>query len=483
MSAAVPTVDADTPAAELRRVLARPRVDRLAVSDEEEIVGVVTRRDLLETSDVDASRPADASAPRTVSLEERIPTLGPLLEAIDLLPGEAWRTFLVGGGVRDALLGAEVVDIDIAVEGPGIEFATLLARGLGGEVTTHGDFGTATVTAQDLSVDVATTRSELYAEPGALPMVESAAIESDLFRRDFTMNAMAVELAADRRGRLVDPFGGERDLASGTLRVLHNLSFLDDPTRLLRAARYEARYGFRLDGRSEALARACVELGLLGALSGARVGNELVRLADEPNALTALGRLEELGALEALQPGLEAGEEARASMERAAQLADELGVESPVWRTRLAVLSRSLGSSERYRWLESLQLARRDIDAVADAAALGPALRARVSEPLSAAELSEALRARPIEAVLLALADSSEGSPAQRALRRYLGELRHVELAIGGDELVSLGLPESPAVGRVLAELLSLKLDGAVATREEELEAARRLIVDEQAEP
>lgn len=461
---------------ELRRHLAQSGVDRIAVVDEDRVVGVVTRRDLLGAAEASARGSEQPVSGRVVDVVSAIAPLRPVLAALDDVGEATERVFLVGGAVRDALLDAPVVDIDLAVEGSGIELARRLASKLEGRATPYGDFGTATVTFGEDAVDVASTRSEFYASPGALPSVEDASIESDLFRRDFTINAMAIELDSTRRGRLVDPFGGEGDLTSGTLRVLHGLSFVDDPTRLLRAARYEARYGFRLDGGSETLARGCVALGLVGRLSGTRIGNELSLVLREEAGLDALGRLDELGVARALHPALDAGAQTIATMRAVEALNEETRAGALRWRLRFALLTRRFSSSERYRWLDDLQLARRDVEVIAQAAALPDSL-VRESESLdSARELHNLLSPAPVEAVVVALADAPKGSSSATNLRRFLTELRHVELSINGDDLAGLGLPESPAVGRILDAVLGLKLEGSVKSAEDERAAARGMI-------
>src|SRR4029077_8693349 len=187
-----------------------------------------------------------------------------------------------GGTVRDILLGEPGFDVDVAVEGDAIGLARAIAKQLAGRVREHEKFGTAVVVYGDEQhVDVVTARTEFYDAPAALPTVEHASIRDDLFRRDFTINAMAASLKGDDFGRLVDPFDGRRDLETRTIRVLHNLSFVDDPTRIFRAIRYENRHGFHMDEHTLRLARACVEMGLVGDLSSARLRDELVLLLDE----------------------------------------------------------------------------------------------------------------------------------------------------------------------------------------------------------
>ena len=218
------------------------------------------------------------------------------LRALDLPSGEG--VYLVGGAVRDFLLGRESFDIDLAVEGDAIEFA----RRLGGQVTAHGRFGTAVVRFPDgRQLDVVTCRRETYAAPAALPDVEPGTIADDLARRDFTVNAMAASLGEDF-GRIFDPHGGRADLEIRTIRVLHERSFVDDPTRIFRAVRYEARLGFPMDQQTEGLAREGV--GGIGLLSPARMREEVVALLSEDKAERALDRLAELAAAPKLEPGL-----------------------------------------------------------------------------------------------------------------------------------------------------------------------------------
>ncbi|MCS7008041.1 MAG: hypothetical protein RMM28_11680, partial [Thermoleophilia bacterium] len=321
-------------------------------------------------------------------------------------------------------------------------------------------------------IDVVTTRTEFYDAPAALPAVERATLRDDLFRRDFTINAMAVSLAPDDLGRLIDPFGGRRDLEAGVLRVLHNLSFIDDPTRIFRAIRYEARYGFRLDEHSARLARACIDMGLVGDLSSARLRDELTALLDDPGAVGGLLRLGELGADRAVHPKLRADEEAARLLRRALELREELGVDVPRWRLGLAVLGRDLSSEEALGWLERLRVRRRDVALVVGAISLAPRIAERVqTEDLEPSQVVALAEPYAPDAPLLALAATEHP-----ALRDYFARLRDVRLEIDGSDLAALGLGESPRVGEVLAELRRRKLDGELEGREAELAAARELV-------
>jgi tRNA nucleotidyltransferase (CCA-adding enzyme) len=472
MSGRVVTASEDATLAELQSLVTVAEDGRVAVLREGELVGVVSRSDLLrELEDVEPgpAEPGESIAEELVSVDR----LRPVFDAIAALGDRPEGVFLVGGTLRDIFLGEENFDIDVAVEGDAIAFARALAATLGGRVTPHEKFGTAIVLYGDGErVDVVTTRTEFYDAPGALPTVERAGLREDLFRRDFTINAMAASLKAGDFGRLVDPFGGRGDLERRVLRVLHNLSFIDDPTRIFRAIRYEARHGFRLEEHSARLARGCIEMGLVGDLSSARLRDELVALLEEQAAARGIVRLGELGADRAIHPRLRADDEAAALFERAVALGEELDVEVPSWRIGLAALARDMTSDEVYDLLERLKVRRREVHRIAGAVTVAPRIVERLrAEELDAAGVVALADAFAPDAPLLALAreDRSE-------LRDYFTRLRDVRLEIGGEDLAALGLPESPRVGEVLAELRRRKLNGELDGRESELEAARELI-------
>jgi tRNA nucleotidyltransferase (CCA-adding enzyme) len=472
MSSTVPTCDEETPIPELQHLLERSPEGRVAVLREGKVAGVVTRSDLLRAL---GEHPAAPREPE-VSLEEELATLedlAPVFEAVTAASEGYDGVYLVGGTVRDILLGERNFDVDIAVEGDGIALARTLAAALGGRCRPHDKFGTAVVVyGEGERVDVVTARTEFYDAPAALPAVEHATIREDLFRRDFTINAMAVSLKGEDFGRLVDPFRGRRDLEAGTIRVLHNLSFIDDPTRIFRAVRYENRYGFRMDEHTVRLARGCIEMGLVGDLSSARLRDELMALLEEGDIGHSVVRLRELGADSAIHPQLAADEEAVSLLARMRTVAQEYGIEVPAWRLGLIALARKLPPNEVYDWLGRLKVRRRDAEQIAAAVTVAPRLveRLRTGEAAPSEIVSLAEPYYPDAPLFgLALADLEE-------LHSYFRRLRDVRLDIGGADLAELGLDESPRVGEVLAELRRRKLNGELDGRESELAAARELI-------
>jgi tRNA nucleotidyltransferase (CCA-adding enzyme) len=399
-----------------------------------------------------------------IATAERIralPGMDRLLPALDGLP----PAFLVGGAVRDLLLAGQTVDLDVAIEGDARAAGRDIAERLGGEAVEHERFGTATVKAGDLAVDLATTRRERYLEPGALPEVEPAGLTEDLGRRDFTINAMALGLSGDSLGVLEDPHDGREDLDQGVIRVLHGKSFIDDPTRLLRALRYEARFDFRMDEQTERLAREAAAGAGFSTVSGPRVRDELLDLLREPGAPAAVARMHELSLDRALHPELEADPELVAS----AQLASAETGADPVLAGLAALVSsnpRALGE-----WLEDLHLGRRETDAVARAAVKGPQLASTLREELNPSAIHALLSCEPSEALAIALANRAPADP----VLRYIADLRGVRLEITGDDLIEAGVPESPALGQALSETLRRKLDGEVSGRDDELRLALAL--------
>jgi len=474
MSSEVVTCAEDTPLPELTRLLRTSDAGRVAVLKEDKVVGVVARSDLLRALGEPLAEEAALGGP---DLRERllaVPGLERLFEAVQVV-GEGFEgVYLVGGAVRDLLMDEPSFDVDIAVEGDGIAFGRALAKALGGRAVPHDKFGTAVVLYEGGRVDVATSRTEFYDYPGALPAVEQASIRQDLYRRDFTINALAVSVKGEDFGRLVDFFGGLRDLEAGVIRVLHNLSFIDDPTRLFRAIRYENRYGFRMDAHTLGLARACVEMELVGELSSARLRDELQGLLSEEEVGDTLRRLAELKLDQAVHPHFAAGEDAVELVAELDGLRSRFAPQAPSWRLRLAALARRLPPDELYDWFERLRLRRRDADRIADAVTVAPRLRELVAATDEPAALRALAEPHDPDGILMAMAGADDAVRAR--LERYFDELRDVHLEISGGDLAELGLAESPRVGAVLEEVLRRKLNGELDGRDAELAAATELI-------
>jgi tRNA nucleotidyltransferase (CCA-adding enzyme) len=377
---------------------------------------------------------------------------------------------LIGGATRDLLLARSPRELDVVVDGDAASFAAELAATLPGpgegeaerrlQTTVHERFGTALVSFQGGRIDVAARRSESYSAPGALPEVRAGTPDEDLARRDFTVNAIAVALGGPRAGSVrAAPYAFE-DLASERLRVLHERSFLDDPTRLLRLARYGARLGFEPEPRTGELAAEALAGRALASVSGARVGSELRLALQEVDAIAALAALEELGVLRALPLGLDFD---RALARRALELlpGDARADLELLACLLLGAVARA-GEAPLLALLGELEFVAADRDRAIAAATLAPALLERLEGLESPSQLREALHRATLEAVTLAgaLGEAQRRPGAAAAARRWLSELRHVRLRISGDDLLAAGIPTGPEIGQRLEAALDLRLDG-----------------------
>jgi tRNA nucleotidyltransferase (CCA-adding enzyme) len=390
--------------------------------------------------------------PAASDLKARIGALAaaaPLRERLADSPG----VYLVGGAVRDLLLGDQPVDLDVVVEGDPAEVIALL----GGEVQTYDRFGTATVRADGHTYDIARARRERYAAPGALPEVEPAPLEADLRRRDFTVNAAAIELASGELRAVPEALP---DLEARVLRVLHSRSFIDDPTRLLRLARYAARLRFEVEPGTRELVVDAVAGGALRTVSGPRIGAELRLAAREPDPVAVFDRLVELGVdagFGAIEPDL---------ARRAFELLPPDG-DRPALALALAVLGADAATLSEL--LDTLAFEAPERARVVAAATRAPALAAELERAGTPSAIADAVAGAGPEEVAVAGALG----PAQAA-GEWLATLRHVSLEIGGSDLLAAGVPEGPAIGRGLNAALAAKLDGRVDGRDSELAEALR---------
>ena len=384
------------------------------------------------------------------------PDVAPLLSILERGPA----AYVVGGTVRDLLLGREPLDLDVVVEGP---LGPVLAL-LGAPARAHDQFETATVMCGDLRCDLARSRSEWYARPGALPQVRPAPIEQDLLRRDFTVNAIALAVSGSRAGQLLFAPGALQDLDARLLAVLNERSFRDDPTRLLRLIRYGSRLGFGVRASTYARVTGAVSAGALATVAGPRLGAELRLLAAEAEPVSALAALAPFGLDAAVELGF--GLDGR---EPAATALALLGDDGD--RAALALAVALLGVVEAGRLV---LLARLGFDAtrralIVETARLGPALAPRLRRAHAASSVAAAIGRAPLEAVALAGALG-----ARTNARRWIERLRFVALSITGADVVAAGVAPGPAVGAGLRAALAAKLDGRVGDGDGELAEALR---------
>ncbi|MCD6303198.1 MAG: CCA tRNA nucleotidyltransferase [Anaerolineae bacterium] len=378
--------------------------------------------------------------------------------------------FIVGGPVRDLLLGQSSLDLDIVVEGGAIELAQMVASISGVRPVIHRDFGTATVPVGAFHIDLATARAESYERPGALPNVRAGTIGEDLARRDFSINAMAVPLNGSSRGELLDPHDGRLDLAHGVLRVLHDASFIDDATRVLRGVRYEQRFGFAFEAEtSELLVR---DQRYLETISGDRVRHEFERTFDEAEPQFALRRLDILGTLRVIDPSLSfSSEQAEALHALARQRVGGESVRSAMW----CVLCWGLGADDVGRVAKRLNLPRRILDPVRDCLHLCSVEAQLAAAAIRPSEVVRLLRGHSMASLLASRTLLSRPAARERVVD-YLDRLRFVRASVDGDLLISLGFPQGPEVGRALERIREARLDGEVNSRAEEVALARSLL-------
>lgn len=389
--------------------------------------------------------------------------------------------YLVGGIVRDAILGYPNTDLDVTVEGDAEVVARALARRIRGDFREPTEFGTCKVEARGFgTIDFATSRSETYARPGALPKVLLSDIADDLWRRDFTVNAMAVCLNPGELGKLFDPCRGLADLTRGVLRVMHEVSFTDDPTRILRGIRFAARYGYRFDAGTLRLLRASVRARSFKTISGKRIYRELSLICAEPQAAKAIRLLERYGVLGALGAG-GVGVDTRHKIWRAlgdASAWDQgmmSGLRGDLGLAWFASLFAGLGESAARQMVVTLNLPREAREpSVWTAAHLGKAVRCLASrDAADAYEIRQMLDQVPRPCLMHIWALSSRR--AKEMVELYIGLWRHVKPSLTGGEIARMGLGEGPQVGRMLDGLLRLRLDGKIKTRDDEVAAVRRL--------
>jgi tRNA nucleotidyltransferase (CCA-adding enzyme) len=464
----------------LRAVMIETNLGQVPVIDakRKKIVGIVTRTDVIKES-------APPSPSRVKEIAARLdqwlpPDLRALVrDASDTARELGFSIYVVGGFVRDLLLNQPNLDLDIVVEGDAIKLAQLLAKKYGGRVHTHSRFGTAkwirplgspgvkaASAADSFHLDFTTARTEFYAHPSALPEVERSSIKQDLRRRDFTINTLAICLDPERYGLLLDPFGGEEDLRNGVIRVLHNLSFVEDATRVLRAVRFEQRFGFKLDVRTAELLTDALDL--LNRASGERIRHELDLIFRENEPEKALTRLNALGVLKTIYPHLaftswHAGKFMEARSE---------GVNTPLIYLGLTIYRLSakqvIDFSARMKFSNSEAETLKDIIALREESKVIAAARVKPSEIFRAL-------APYTDDAMTTLAIAADDPRICERIDLFRTRLRQISPELTGRDLARLGIPPGPRYREILAQLQNARLDGTVSNRTQEEELVQRL--------
>ena len=386
-----------------------------------------------------------------------------------------FRAYIVGGFVRDLLLRAPNLDIDIVVEGDGIEFARTLARHLDCRITAHKKFNTAVVTCKDgTKIDIATARLEYYDYPAAMPTVEKSSIKRDLYRRDFTINALAIHLNPKKFGILVDYFNCQNDIKEQRIRILHNLSFVEDPTRVFRAIRLEQRMGFHIGRHTEKLMASAIRLNLMDRISGRRLFEELKLILSEENPLDALRRMDTFGLVAMIWPGRKLDEPFAALLTQVHRVVS--------WH-RLLYLAAPCRAWLVYVMAGLAPAAAKEIHAFADRFALPPRTKKELIQQKFLADKTENILARShtakpsslyqtlrdlSEEGLLYLMAITKKEQVRQAVSLFVTDLRKTTIALNGHDLKKMGYPEGPLFHKILQAVLDARLDGMVHNRSEE---------------
>lgn len=473
----------------LQQVMTQHGVGQVPVVTDAGVVGVVTRTDLLKLW-----APPSAPPPRQQEIAAKIeaalpgPLLGLLREASALAQKMGYPLYVVGGFVRDLILGEPTLDMDLVVEGDAIELARKLARGVHARTRTHRQFGTAKIVLEDreaefgvAALDFASARLEFYADSAALPEVERSSIKADLHRRDFTINTLAIRLDSDHYGELLDFYGGEQDLKSGLVRVLHSLSFIEDPTRMLRAARFEQRLRFQIESRTAELIGSA--LPMLARVSGERIRHELYLILAEAEPERALWRLDELAVLAHIHPRLQcdAQMQARFGCLRQAVAGGQWQIPTGAERGRpapglyLATWICGLDRSMVEAMADRLHLYHPDLKVLRQVMDIRQRENELEKPDLKNSQVYALLSHASSAAVLVAWLCAASERVRER-LWRFDHDLRSVQPVVDGQYLKSLDLKPSPLFSRLLTAVRTARLDGEVHTEAEERELIARLL-------
>lgn len=449
------------------------------------VLGVITRTDLLEVMEQDPSRRPESLLPARAQkknfsylMSQKLPakTLDFLENAGKIAADLEFSVYTAGGFVRDLILGEKNLDVDLVVEGDGILFAKELAKAYNGRLRIHKKFQTAVVIMPDSEkIDVATARREYYQYPAAMPTVTISSIKLDLFRRDFTINTMAINLQPSLFGELVDFFGGQRDIKDKVIRVLHSLSFVEDPTRLFRAVRFEKRFSFKIGRHTLNLMKNSINLNMLERLDGKRLFTELRLILEERDPVPALERLKELGLSETIHPELFDYN----SIKLLRKVHEILGwynllYRKPTpkrWLIYVMAMVWPLDEKGFKKIINRLSLQQKQASFIKKNIQRGHHLKTKFNSntKLTDSAIYKNLSGIPVEALLFYMACSGKGV-IKRAISRFITELQDIKPELKGKDLKEMGYKPSPLFQKMLNSLLDARLDKKIKTREEEIE-------------
>ncbi len=503
MSTAIVTINEEMPLHEVRDILIKHDKGRLPVVKDGKITGIITRTDVLKGlhgalfPSVEKVRPSgihDISG----RMEKVLP--GKLLRFIKEIGREADKAarpvFLVGGFVRDIILKKKNFDLDIVVEGDAIGFGKTLADRYGASLVTHSKFGTATVVfdwpkwlgpplhpERKLKIDIASARKEVYERPAALPVVEFSSLKDDLYRRDFTINAMAACINEKKFGFFIDFFGGISDLEKGVIRALHEKSFIDDPTRIFRAVRFEQRFGFEIEENTRYLIEHAISREMFHRTENQRIRDEIILMLREKHPEKAVLRMKELHELRFIHPELELRRDVCGTFNKLRKMESWFRKNFPLedlqtfWVSNLLIMIDSLSLSAAEEVCRKFVFTRLVTDNV------------RLFKEFSPHALSDLARGAALPAsgiywllekfqpgLLLCLMAKTNSAIALKRIKDYIKKYRFVKLSIKGEDLVRTGIEPGPKYSEILRQLLSDKIDGKLPAKKDELRKMTELL-------
>ncbi|MCL5123138.1 MAG: CBS domain-containing protein [Deltaproteobacteria bacterium] len=488
MNPGVVFVTPDESIDQVLRITVDGRHRLVPVIDQGHMVGVISRSDLLEHLKLprisDSTSPEDFSGGRERRksvrklLEERTPkeVFEILRKAGQVAANLNYEVFLVGGAVRDLLLRNYNLDIDLVVEGDGILFSKALADSYENcRVRSHEKFGTAVMLFDNgFKIDVATARHEYYESPGALPQVETSSIKRDLYRRDFTINTLAVCLNPLRWGTLIDFFGGVRDIKERVIRVLHNLAFVEDPTRILRAIRFASRFNLNISKHTLTLIKGALKIRVFEKVEGKRLFNELLHILNERNPLPAIEQMSAIGVLDALCPGLIFNQKIAALVDSVSGVLSWwkylfLAQKIDPWLVYFLALTDSLDDQSLMNFAENLAVPEPQIKhLIKERRELRWILNLLDREKLiKPSEIFLTLNRLSMESLLFMMGKTSQ-EQSRKSISEFITRLRHVRPATTGKDLKEMGYEPGPTFGAILNSLRDAQLDGFVRNLEEE---------------
>jgi tRNA nucleotidyltransferase (CCA-adding enzyme) len=486
----IKTVRPDSTIAEIRNLVIDGNQRLLPVMEDRRIIGIITRTDLMRAMHEKmekiegVSRASSQKKSVQGLLEERFPRdmYALLKRAGELATSMGYNIFLVGGIVRDMMLRIDNLDVDLVVEGDGIAFAKEFAKLSNARVAAHEKYKTAVITLpKGRHIDVATARLEYYKIPGGSPVVEESTLKLDLYRRDFTINTMAIALNPPRFGELIDFFGAQRDIKEKRIRVLHSLSFVEDPSRILRAVRFEKRYGFSLGKQTLSLVHSAVSSGFLRNIPGRRIFHEIRQILSEDDPIKCMERLRDLGVPEAIHPALaysvhvaENFQQVRETISWFKLLYTHETVRP--WFIYILALTDQMKPKSIITITESLGLTRNDArELLASKNKVFEIYREfATTKDHSPAWVVNTLEEASLEEILFAMS-KARGPEIKEMISAYITTWRHYKPPVKGIDLIAIGFSQGKYLGACLKQIRDKGLNGEIKDYSEAIAFARTL--------